>query len=151
MKLKDLIGSGDKIMLFTLPFIIITILINIRIPSFFSIGQASIVLRIVSFVILILGILIWIWCVVLILFKVSKNELIRKGPYSLIKHPLYTNMAFLVLPWIGFLLNSWLGLLFGIIVYSGSRIFSPQEEKKLSQAFGVAWYEYRKKVKIPWL
>src|SRR4030042_4777766 len=151
MGLKALIGSGDKIMLFTLPFLIIGLILNIMFPSFFSVGGPSLVLRVSSIIILIFGVIIWAWSVVLILTKVPKKELITTGPYSLVKHPLYTGMALLVLPWIGFLFNTWLGVLIGAILYIGSRIFSPQEEEILLKTFGGAWVEYCNKVKIPWL
>jgi protein-S-isoprenylcysteine O-methyltransferase Ste14 len=89
--------------------------------------------------------------VILILTKVPKQELITNGPYSLVKRPLYTGVALLVLPWIGFLLNTWLGVLIGIVLYIASRVFSPEEEAILSKIFGTAWDEYCHKVKIPWL
>ena len=111
----------------------------------------SVILKVISIIILIPGAAIWIWSVVLILTKIPKKELITNGPYSLVKHPLYTSVALLVLPWIGFLLNTWLGIVIGIIVYIGSRIFSPEEEEILSKIFGTTWDEYCKKVKIPWL
>jgi protein-S-isoprenylcysteine O-methyltransferase Ste14 len=151
MKLKVLVGSGDKIGLLTLPFLIIGLILNIIFPSFFSVGGPSTVLTVISIIILIPGIVIWIWSVVLILIKVSKKELIISGPYSLVKHPLYTGVALLVFPWIGFLLNTWLGALIGIVLYIGSRVFSPEEELILSKAFGTAWDEYCNNVKIPWL
>jgi protein-S-isoprenylcysteine O-methyltransferase Ste14 len=75
--------------------------------------------------------------------------LITSGPYSLVKHPLYTGVALLVLPWIGFLFNTWLGALIGIVVYMGSRIFSPEEEMILSKIFGADWDAYCKRVKMP--
>jgi protein-S-isoprenylcysteine O-methyltransferase Ste14 len=151
MKLKILVGSGDKIGLLTLPFLIVGLILNILFPSFFRVGGPSIILRTISFIILILGITIWIWSVVLILIKVPRNELITNGPYSLVKHPLYAGVALLVLPWIGFLFNTWLGVLIGIILYVGSRIFSPEEEEMMSKTFGAAWDVYCHKVKIPWL
>ena len=151
MKLKVLVGSGEQIGLLTLPFLIIGLILNILIPSIFNVGGPPIVLKAISIVILIPGVIIWIWSVVLILEKVPKKELITNGPYSLVKHPLYTGVALLVLPWIGFLFNSWLGVLIGIVLYVGSRIFSPKEEEILSQTFGTDWDEYCNKVKIPWL
>lgn len=150
-KLKDLVGSGDKVMGLTLPFLIIGLILNILYPSFFNVGGPSIVLKVISIILLIPGVIIWIWSVILILIKVPQNKLITNGPYSFVKHPLYTGVALLVLPWIGFLLNTWLGALIGIILYIGSRIFSPKEEEILSKTFGSAWDEYRKKVLIPWL
>lgn len=151
MKLKLLIGSGEKIGFFTLPFLVIGLVLNILFPAFFSVGGPSDVLKIISIIILIPGVINWIWSAALILTKVPRKELITNGPYAIVKHPLYTGVAFLVLPWIGFLLNSWLGVLIGFIVYFGSRKYAPEEEKKLSKTFGTDWDKYCKKVKIPWL
>jgi len=151
MKLKALVGSGERIGLFTVPFLVIGLILNIVFPSLFDVGGPSHALRAVSIVILIPGVTIWIWSVILILTKVPKKELITNGPYSLVKHPLYAGVALLVLPWIGFLFNTWLGVLIGIVMYVGSRIFSPEEEKVLSKTFGATWAEYCNDVKIPWL
>ena len=151
MKLKALVGSGDKIGLFTLPFLILGLILNRKKPSFFRVGGPPIFLKVISLLMLIPGLTIWIWSVILIVTKVPQRKLITNGPYSLVKHPLYTAVAFLVLPWIGFLLNTWLGAVIGIILYMGSRLFSPEEEELLSKTFGPTWDEYCKKVKIPWL
>ena len=151
MKLKVLVGSGDRIMLLALPFLMIGLIQNIVFPSFFSVGGPPTVLKVISVIILVPGVAIWLWSVILILTKVPQQELITQGPYALVKHPLYTGVAMLVLPWMGFLLNTWLGVLIGIILYVAARIFSPQEERTLAQTFGAAWEEYCHKVKLPWL
>jgi protein-S-isoprenylcysteine O-methyltransferase Ste14 len=151
MNLKVLVGSGDKIGLFTLPFLIVGLMLNVAYPSVFGVGGPSTALRVISIVVLIPGLTIWVWSVVLILTKLPRGELITSGPYSLVKHPLYTGVALLVLPWIGFLFNTWLGALIGIILYIGSRRFAPSEEAALSKTFGATWDEYRKTVKMPWL
>jgi protein-S-isoprenylcysteine O-methyltransferase Ste14 len=70
---------------------------------------------------------------------------------GVVKHPLYTAVALLVLPWISFLCNTWLGAVIGIVMYIGSRTFAPAEETDLSKAFGAAWDKYRHTVKVPWL
>jgi protein-S-isoprenylcysteine O-methyltransferase Ste14 len=151
MKLKTLVGSGDKIALLTLPFLIVGLILNIFFPTFFSVGGPAPALQAISIVVLIPGVIIWIWSVALILLKVPRNELITTGPFSLVKHPLYTGVTLLVLPWIGFLFNTWLGALIGIVMYLASRRYAPAEEDMLSKAFGPAWKEYCEKVKIPWL
>ena len=151
MKLKVLVGSGDRIGLLTLPFLIIGLILNIVFPSAFHVGGPPTALKVISIILLIPGVTIWIWSVVLILTRVPKKELITNGPYSLVKHPLYTGVALLVLPWIGFLFNTWLGALIGIVLYIGSRMFSPAEEQKLAITFGTKWDEYRNSVKISWL
>lgn len=151
MNLKLLVGSGDRIGLFMTPFVIVGVVLNILYPSFFSVGGPSPALLALSLFLLIPGLVIWIWSAVAILIKVPQQQLITTGPFALVKHPLYTGVAFLVLPWAGFLLNTWLGVLFGIILYVGSRMFSPAEEAMLSKTFGAAWDEYCRSVKIPWL
>ncbi len=138
-------------MLFTLPFLVIGLILTNIFPSFFNVGGSSFTLKAASVILLIPGVIIWLWSVVLILIKVPRKELITSGPYSLVKHPIYTSVSLLVLPLIGFLLNSWLGLLIGIVLYIGSRIYSPKEEEILSKTFGTAWDNYCSKVKLPWL
>lgn len=151
MKLKTLLGSGDRIMLLTSPFLIVGLILNILFPSLCSVGGPSMALRVISIVILIPGVTIWIWSVALLLTRIPRGELITYGPYALAKHPLYTSVAFLVLPWLGFLFNTWLGVVIGIVLYVASRLFSPAEEETLSKAFGTTWDEYCHKVAMPWL
>lgn len=151
MNLKKLVGSGDKIMLLTAPFLIIGLIVNILRPSLFSVGGPSTALKMLSIILLVPGVILWLWSVALILTRVPRGELITGGPYALVKHPLYTSVALLVLPCAGFLLNTWLGALVGIVLYLASRRFAPEEEKTLAKAFGTAWDEYRQRVKAPWL
>jgi protein-S-isoprenylcysteine O-methyltransferase Ste14 len=151
MGLRRLVGSGDRIGLFTLPFVVVGLSLGVAFPSFFDVGGPPPALAAVSVVVLIVGVTIWIWSVVLILTKVPRGELITSGPYSLMKHPLYTSVALLVLPWIGFLLDTWVGAVIGIGLYVGSRIFAPEEEASLAAAFGPKWDEYARAVRMPWV
>lgn len=151
LDLKALVGSGEKIGLLLLPFLVIGSALNALRPSLFSVGGPPMVLKMLSAIVLVPGITIWLWSVVLILTRVPKQELITSGPYALVKHPLYTGVALLVLPWAGLLLNTWLGALIGVVLYVGSRIFAPEEEQKMASAFGASWDEYCSRVKMPWL
>jgi protein-S-isoprenylcysteine O-methyltransferase Ste14 len=151
MKLKTLVGSGDKIMLLTAPFLLMGLILNSMMPSLFSVGGPSPVLRVIAIAMLIVGVTNWLWSAALVLTRVPKKELITSGPFALVKHPLYTGIAFLVLPSIGFLLNSWLGVVIGIVLYIASRLFAPEEEEQLSKTFGLSWGEYCHRVRISWL
>jgi len=151
MKLETLVGSGRKIIIFTLPFLAAGVILNILLPQIFQVRGPGNTLKWVSIAILIPGVIIWIWSAVLILVKVPRHELITTGPYALMLHPLYTAVSLLVLPAIGFLMNTWLGLFIGLVLYIGSRIYSPEEEKTLSKIFGESWEKYRLKVLLPWL
>ena len=151
MRLRTLIGSGDRIGLFALPVIVAGLALNIAFPTLFAVGGPSETLRTISLVVLVPGVTMWIWSVVLILRHVPRGELITTGPYRLVRHPLYTGVALLVLPWLGFLLNSWLGVAIGLALYVGSRRFAPAEEAELAESFGAEWDNYEGSVLFPWL
>lgn len=149
--LRALIGSGDKILPFTAPFLLVGLALNILFPAAFRVGGPSHALGAASWLVLILGVTIWWWSVALILTKARRGELVTTGPYALVKHPIYTSVGLLVIPWFCFLLDTWLGVPVGIALYVGARIFAPAEEAKLSKTFGPAWDDYRRRVKVPWL
>ena len=149
--ISTLVGSGDRIGALVLPIAAIGILLNLVEPSWFSVGGPPAWLKLASAILLMPGILVWLWSVALILAKVPRGELITTGPFAIVAHPLYTGVALLVLPWAGFLLDSWLGAFLGIALYVAARLFAPAEETALARSFGAAWDVYRARVFIPWL
>lgn len=149
MKINLLVGSGRKIGIFFFPFLLVGVTLNILYPDFFAIGGPPLSLFWLSIFVLMIGIINWLWTIVLLLTKVPGKELICSGPYALVKHPLYTGMAFLIIPWIGFLLNTWIGVVLGFVMYVGSKRYSPEEEKVLFSAFGREWEDYCQKVRLP--
>lgn len=144
-------GSGHRIGLLELPFLAVGLTLNTMRPEIFTVGGPPSWLQALSVATLIPGVTIWLWSVVLILTKVPRHELITTGPFALVKHPLYTGVSLLVLPWVGFLFDSWLGVVLGAVLYAGSRVFAPAEEREVADSFGAAWEEYRDKVMIGWL
>ena len=150
-QITTLVGSGDRIGRTALPFLAVGLVANFLRPSWFGVGGPSTALKIVSAVMLVPGVIVWLWSVVLILTKVPRGELITSGPFALVKHPLYTGVSLLVLPPAGFLLNTWLGLAIGLVVYTAARMYVHAEEEDLERRFGPAWDEYVHRVLIRWL
>jgi protein-S-isoprenylcysteine O-methyltransferase Ste14 len=130
MNLKTIVGSGDRIGLLVLPFIVVGVSLNLANPAVFTVGGPPAWLGAASIAVLAVGVTIWIWTVVLILMNVPQGRLMTGGPYALIKHPLYTTVALLVLPWVGFLLDSWVGVVIGIALYVASRMFAPARRSR---------------------
>lgn len=91
---------------FSIPFFLIGITINYFYPQIFWIEGSSGPLFWISILFLLLGVINWVWSVMLILIKVPRKELITSGPFTVVKHPLYTGFVFLVIPWAGFLFNT---------------------------------------------
>jgi protein-S-isoprenylcysteine O-methyltransferase Ste14 len=145
------VGSGDKIALATLPVLVVGLVMQIANPALFAVGGPPAALMAVSIVVLVVGAVGWVWSAWLVLTRVPRGELITTGPFALVKHPLYTAVSLMVLPWAGFLLDTWLGALVGAAMYVAARVFAPAEETALSARFGPAWDEYREAVRISWL
>ena len=72
--LKVLVGSGDRIGLFALPFVAIGLLLNVLHPDWFGVGGPPRGVVLVSACVLALGVGVWAWWVVEILVKVPRRE-----------------------------------------------------------------------------
>jgi len=141
-ELKNLVGSGDRIFLFTAPFLVAAVALSVAFPSFFAVGGPPPGLRLGAIGLLAAGVAVCAWSVVLILSHVPRGELITTGPYAVVKHPLYTAVALLVVPCAGLLLNSWAGVIVGVAMYAGVRLYARLEESDLARRFGRAWDAY---------
>jgi len=150
MNIKILVGAGDKIMLLTLPFAAGGIALNILYPKFFQL-HFGLVEIFIGAILLTVGIPFWLFSVVQMMRYVPQNKLITKGTFGVISHPIYTSVAILVIPGLGFIFDTWVGLAIGAILYIISRIFRGQEDKKLNDIFAEEYQTYRSKVLIPWL
>ena len=150
-RLGALVGSGDRIAAFVLPFALVGVALTIAFPKAFDVGGPPPWLQALSGAVLAVGVVVWAWSVLLILTKARAGELVTTGPYALVKHPLYTAVALLVLPWLGFILDTWVGAVVGIALYAGSRLFAPAEEAELAAEFGAEWDAYCGRVKVRWV
>ncbi len=150
MKIGPLIGAGDRILAATLPFAAIGIILNLVYPEFF-IMKLGLVGTVLGCVFLVIGVPIWLASAIQVLVHVSRSELITTGPYRFVLHPLYTSVALLVLPGIGFVLDTWVGIGIGVVLYVCSRLLSVREERKLEHDFQEEYRMYRQKVFLPWL
>ena len=150
MKLKALVGAGDRVMGLILPFIVVGVAANIIWPAVFRMASSMGGL-IAGIVLLVIWVPLWLTSVVQILVYVPRKTLITNGPFRLMLHPLYTTVALLVFPGVGLVLDTWLGFALGAVLYVSSRIFSPSEEKLLAKYFPKEYPAYRGKVLLPWL
>lgn len=149
VSLRELVGAGDRIMLAVLPFLIGGVAANVWRPAWFAVGGTAV--RATAWVLLAIGVIGWLWSVVLILTHVPKQRLITSGPFALVKHPLYTAVSLLVLPATGLLFGTWLGVALGMVMYAATRRYAPAEERALAEEFGARWDDYERRVLIPWL
>ena len=150
MKLKVLVGAGSRIMGLTLPFVVVGLAANILRPAWFAMGLGTPGL-IAGIVFLALGLPLWLISVGQILTYVPRGKLITTGPFALMAHPLYSSVGLLVIPGLGFLLDSWLGAALGAVLYVISRFHTGREEEILMRIFPEEYPSYRSRVVFPWL
>jgi protein-S-isoprenylcysteine O-methyltransferase Ste14 len=73
----------------------------------------------------------------------SDHELVRTGPYALVRHPIYLGMLLFQLA-LAVALGHWLQLVVAIPVFLiGTRMRTDAEERLLEQSFGDAFRQYR--------
>jgi len=77
---------------------------------------------------------------------VEGHELITRGPYGRVRHPIYTGMFGLLLA-TGLAISHWMALAAAIALFwTGTVIRVRREEKLLRQAFGTRFEEYARRV-----
>jgi protein-S-isoprenylcysteine O-methyltransferase Ste14 len=74
------------------------------------------------------------------------HELIRRGPYRIVRHPIYTGMFGMLIA-TSLTQGQWLGLVIASVVYYlGTAMRIRSEEKLLREQFGSEYDEYARKV-----
>jgi protein-S-isoprenylcysteine O-methyltransferase Ste14 len=76
----------------------------------------------------------------------ADHELIQSGPYSIIRHPIYTSM-FCIFIALALMMGSWWTALIGaVLFFIGTEIRVRAEERLLADRFGTSFASYRAKV-----
>jgi len=88
----------------------------------------------------------------LVAHVVEGHQLITSGPYGIVRHPIYTGM-FMITIATALVVSHWVGLAVATLLYlAGTWWRIHIEEKLLTETFGSAYDDYRRKVPafIPW-
>ncbi|HBB95376.1 MAG TPA: isoprenylcysteine carboxylmethyltransferase family protein [Blastocatellia bacterium] len=84
---------------------------------------------------------------------VEGHKLVTKGPYSIVRNPIYTGMFGMLLA-TGLAVSHWIGLVIAIVIFAiGTFIRVRSEERLLREMFGPVFDAYARKVPavIPFL
>ncbi len=74
------------------------------------------------------------------------HELIRSGPYALVRHPMYSSLLLMVLA-TGLVMSTWPVMLLSCAVFlTGTEIRVRTEDRVLRERFGEEFEEYRRRV-----
>jgi protein-S-isoprenylcysteine O-methyltransferase Ste14 len=91
-----------------------------------------------------IGVALWLTCYLQVSKAYRRGELLTRGCYSKVRHPIYSIWGFLILPGFSLVIGGF--MVFLPLVYWLSVVkFIGEEEGKLEEKFGEEWVKYRKK------
>jgi protein-S-isoprenylcysteine O-methyltransferase Ste14 len=148
----NIVGQGGKIILFTLPSLIVAVWVHARFPQIAALPASLGFLKPVGYLLLIPGLALWLAAIVQLMVGFSKGELVTTCAYGVVRNPIYSSVAFFVLPAITLLTWTWVYAVASIFLYLGVMIFIGVEEKQLTEVFGEEYRAYVARVDrmIPW-
>ena len=76
----------------------------------------------------------------------EQHELVVKGPYRIVRHPIYTGLI-LAVAGTGLALDKGVGLFIAVLVFASYWLKSRVEEKLMVETFPEEYPEYRRRVK----
>jgi protein-S-isoprenylcysteine O-methyltransferase Ste14 len=140
-------GVGPKIFKYTMPFILVAIILQIVFPELSSFPLINgIIRRIIGFVILAIGALMYLLTIKHFLKHFALGKMITNGVYSISRNPLYASWILFILPSIALITNNWTFLSAPIAMYIFFTMYVTEEEKNLLAVFGEEYKDYCKKV-----
>jgi protein-S-isoprenylcysteine O-methyltransferase Ste14 len=76
----------------------------------------------------------------------EQHELVVKGPYRIVRHPIYTGLL-LAVAGTGLALDKGIGLFMAVLVFASYWLKSRVEERLMMETFPEQYLEYRRRVK----
>ena len=145
MKKLNALGIGPKIGIVAIPYLIVTILLNIYYKDLFYVGKIlDFPLFVFGIILLIIGVIFYIITVRLLLKGLKTTTLMTTGTYYLCQNPLYTAIILMIIPGLSFVLHSWLILTTSIVAFVLFKTQIKSEYKELETFFGGSYEAYRK-------
>ncbi len=142
-------GAGPKIMLPAVIVFAVTAWISYTYGL--TIPLSGEILTIIGLVLLVPGLIIWIWSMLAFLPAYFGDRLATRGPYSVMLNPVYSSWIVLVIPGIALLTGWWLLLLTSVVMYLAMVMSVHAEDDFLRQKFGKTYEEYRERVLLKFL
>lgn len=142
----NIVGQGGKIMLFMLPSLIAAISIHMYLPKLASLPLKIGGIKLLGYVTLIPGLILWGGAVIQLMTGFHKGKLITGGAYSIVRNPIYSSAAFFILPAVSLITMTWVYFVPAAFLYTGVLILIGKEEEKLIEAFGKEYRDYSARV-----
>ncbi|MDF2841210.1 MAG: putative protein-S isoprenylcysteine O-methyltransferase [Clostridia bacterium] len=142
----NIVGQGGKIILLMLPSIIATILVHINLPLIAALPGNISFLKLIGYLLLIPGLILWGTAVIQLLTDFPKGKLVTTGAYGVVRNPIYSSAALFIFPSIALMTLTWVYFVPSTFLCIGVLFFIGKEEKQLTEAFGKKYTDYMARV-----
>jgi protein-S-isoprenylcysteine O-methyltransferase Ste14 len=142
----NIIGQGGKIILFMLPSLLAVLLVHTYFPRIAALPENLDFIKPLGYVLLILGIILWVSALIQLLAGFSKGKLITIGAYGIVRNPIYSSAIFFLFPAVSLLTLTWVYFVPSAFLYVGVLIFLGMEERQLTEVFGKKYEDYTARV-----
>jgi protein-S-isoprenylcysteine O-methyltransferase Ste14 len=140
-------GVGPRIVAAALSYSALAAVLTWVFPRECLVGALSTpVVRTFAILLVAAGMSIWILGVAGAMRAYSRDELVTTGVFGLVRHPMYSAWIVFNLPGLGLLTTSWPFLITPLVAYAVFRLSIHVEDEYLTQRFGKAYLDYRRRV-----
>jgi protein-S-isoprenylcysteine O-methyltransferase Ste14 len=140
-------GVGPKLFLFAMPGLLAGIILGIYGQSYSQWAKYTTPFLVYGgLVLLVIGIIVYVFALIQFLKQFRKGVLITTGVYAMSRNPIYASWILFILPGISLMCNNWAFFLAAVCMYIGLNILIEKEEKQLLQVFGQQYEHYKMNV-----
>jgi protein-S-isoprenylcysteine O-methyltransferase Ste14 len=142
----SIVGQGGKIALFALPSLLVAVSVHVDFPQIAALPRTLNFLRPVGVLWFLLGLILSGTARVQVRTGFAEGRLVTTGVYAIVRNPIYSSLAFFLLPGLALITLTWVYLVVSVFVYVGVILFIGKEEEQLAKVFGKEYEDYRAKV-----
>lgn len=142
----NIIGQGGKIILFMLPALVGAIWLHTALPRAAALPEWLGFSWVLGYLLLVPGLALWGTAVAQLLSGFPQGKLVTSGAYGVVRNPIYSSVAFFILPAVSLITQTWVYLVAAVFLYAGVMLFIGKEEAMLRAAFGKEYEAYLKRV-----
>jgi len=140
-------GVGPRFTVLTVCLLIVTTGLRLIWPTVFRIDLVPYpVLVILAAILIAIGLPFYVLAVVAVMRAFDGGKLCTTGVYRCCRHPVYASWVVFLVPAIGLLADSWIGLSVPIVMYILLRWLVREEDAYLDRMFGEDYRRYRRQV-----
>jgi protein-S-isoprenylcysteine O-methyltransferase Ste14 len=143
----DARGVGPRIILRTIPLVLVAVALGIFAPQLVNIGVFdNTPVKTFGWIWLAFGIAAFAASLAQFIANFPKGKLISTGMYACSRNPIYSCWIVFILPALAFVLNNWFFFAAAYVMCRSTLVLVREEEKDLLHVFGKEYEEYKGRV-----